>query len=229
MASKSTSDSVSPAAATRIFLVDDHPVLRQGLAQLINQQPGLSICGEADDPNAALAAIPKASPDLVILDLRLRGGDGMDLCKQLHHRWPTLAILVISMHDEKLYAERALRAGAMGYIMKEQPSEQVIAAIRKILAGDVYLSDAMSAKLLQSLSGTRAGAPTSPLERLSDRELEIFRRVGRGESVQTIAESLYLSPKTVEAHKEHIKQKLKLKTNNELLQYAIETRVTEAI
>jgi DNA-binding NarL/FixJ family response regulator len=211
---------------SRVFLVDDHPILRQGLGKLINDQPDLAVCGEAEGPPGALEGIGRTKPDLVLLDLSLAGGDGMDLCRQLQERFTGLPILIVSMHDESLYAERCLRAGAMGYVMKQEPPEKVMAAMRRVLSGDIYLSEAMSAKLLRNLAGAR-NADTSPLERLSDRELEIFHLIGKGHSVRAIAEQLFLSPKTVEAHKEHIKQKLNLKTSNELLQYAIEARGRE--
>lgn len=208
---------------SKVFLVDDHPVLRQGLSKLINDQTDLAICGEAESPPTALEGVARTNPDLILLDLSLAGGDGIELCRQLQERFHGVPVLIISMHDESLYAERCLRAGAMGYVMKQEPAERVMTAIRKVLSGDIYLSESMSAKLLRNLSGARQ-ANTSPLERLSDRELEIFRLIGKGHSVRAIAEQLFLSPKTVEAHKVHIKQKLNLKTSNELLQYAIEAR-----
>jgi DNA-binding NarL/FixJ family response regulator len=149
------------------------------------------------------------------------------LCKQIHERWKNLAILVVSMHDESLYAERALKAGARGYVMKQEPQEIVMTAIRTAAKGQVFLSTAMSAKLLQNLSGQRSSSDLPPLARLTDRELEIFRLIGDGQSVRAIADKLCLSAKTVEAHKEHIKQKLNLKSSNELLQYAIEARSSD--
>jgi len=211
----------------RVFLVDDHPVLRQGLGRLINDQPDLEMCGEAESPLDALRLLAAAKPDVAIVDLTLKGGDGLELCKQIRDRFSTLAVLVVSMHDEALYAERALKAGARGYVMKQEPQETVMAALRTVARGDVYLSPKMSAKLLLNFSGAKSDSDIPPLERLTDRELEIFRLIGEGQSVRTIAEKLFLSTKTVEAHKEHIKQKLNLKSSNELLQYAIEARVSE--
>jgi DNA-binding NarL/FixJ family response regulator len=205
-----------------VLLVDDHPLLRQGLGRLINDQPDLKVCGEAGSPPEALSQIQSTRPDLIVLDITLNGGDGLELCKQIHGRWPELPVLVLSMHDESLYAERALRAGASGYIMKQEPQDQVLTAMRRALRGDTYLSEAMSARLLRSMRGARTGAEVGPLERLTDRELEIFHLIGQGQSVKAIATALFLSPKTVEAHKEHIKQKLDLKSSNELLQYAIQ-------
>jgi DNA-binding NarL/FixJ family response regulator len=217
----------APAVKRKVLLVDDHPLVREGLGRLINDQPDLFVAGEADGPMAAMELIKKSMPDLVALDLSLAGGDGLDLCKQLHEMHPNLPVLIISMHDESLYAERALRAGASGYVMKQAPQEQVMQAIRRVLSGETWLSEKMSAHLLKSLRGTRADdAHASPLERLTDRELEIFRMIGQGLSVKAIADALFLSPKTIEAHKEHIKQKLKLETSNDLLQYAIQFRET---
>lgn len=209
----------------RVFLVDDHPVLRQGLGRLIDEQADLMMCGEAESPPDAIRLLATANAGLVIVDLTLRGGDGLELCRQIRDRWKDLPILVVSMHDESMYAERALKAGAQGYVMKQEPQETVMNAIRTVVKGDVFLSTTMSAKLLKNMSGQRSGADLPPLERLTDRELEIFRFVGEGHSVRAIAEKLFLSTKTVEAHKEHIKQKLNLTSSNELLQYAIEARL----
>ncbi len=208
----------------KVFVVDDHPVLRKGLGRLINDQPDLEMCGEADSPVEAMRLLPATKPDVVIVDLTLRGGDGLELCKQIRDRFTTLPILVLSMHDESLYAERALKAGARGYVMKQEPQETIITALRMVVRGEVYLSTKISAKVLRNFSGAKSDAKLDPLDRLTDRELQIFRLVGEGQSVKTIAEKLFLSTKTVEAHKEHIKQKLNLKSSNELLQYAIEAR-----
>ncbi|MGD1277249.1 MAG: response regulator transcription factor [Tepidisphaeraceae bacterium] len=227
MVAKTSADPSAADSAVgkkKVLLVDDHPVLREGLGRLINDQNDLMVCGEADSPPQALELAASLVPDLVALDLTLAGGDGLELCKQLHDLYPRLPILIVSMHDESLYAERALRAGASGYVMKQEPQEQVMAAIRQTLAGDTWLSDKMAAKLLRSLRGAKDSAERSPLDRLTDRELEVFRLIGQGLGVKSIADTLFLSPKTVDAHKEHIKQKLNLKTNNELLQYAIEMR-----
>jgi len=213
-----------PAGKRKVLLVDDHPLVREGLGRLVNDQPDLHVVGEADGPVRALELIKQSRPDLVALDLSLSGGDGLELCKQLHDLYPDLPVLIISMHDESLYAERALRAGASGYVMKQAPQEQVMAAIRRTLAGETWLSEKMSAKLLRSMRGARSESDISPLERLTDRELEIFRMIGQGLSVKAIADALFLSPKTIEAHKEHIKQKLNLESSNDLLQYAIQAR-----
>jgi DNA-binding NarL/FixJ family response regulator len=209
----------------KVVIVDDHAIVRQGLAELIDDQPDLVTCGEADSPPQAMKVIADTRPDLVVVDITLSGGDGIELCKQVHEAWPSLAVLVLSMHDESLYAERVLRAGAMGYVMKQEPQETVMAAMRRVLQGETYLSDKMAAKLLRSFRGSRSSTDAGPLERLSDRELQIFKLIGQGHSVKDIAETLFLSPKTVETHKDHIKQKLGLKTSNDLLRYAIEARL----
>ena len=216
-----------PQQKQKVFLIDDHPVLRKGLGRLIDDQPDFAMCGEAESPAEAMRLLPAAKADVVIVDLTLKGGDGLELCKQIRDRFSALPILVVSMHDESLYAERALKAGARGYVMKQEPQETIMSALRMVASGEVYLSAKMSAKLLRSFSGVKSDSDLAPLERLTNRELEIFRLIGEGQSVRTIAEKLFLSTKTVEAHKEHIKLKLNLKSSNELLQYAIETRVSE--
>ena len=212
------------AKRAKVFIVDDHAIVRQGLAELINDQADLVTCGEADSPPEAMKQIAATKPDVVVVDITLKDGDGIDLCRQIHERWAKLPILILSMHDETMYAERVLRAGAMGYVMKQEPQEKVMAAIRRVLAGETYLSEQMAAKLLRSFSGARGNAEIAPLERLSDRELQIFRLIGEGRSVKDIADALFLSPKTIETHKEHIKQKLNLTSSNDLLRYAIEAR-----
>ena len=224
-----TGKSAADAAANKkkVFIVDDHAIVRQGLAELINDQSDLMTCGEAESPPTAMKGIAAASPDVVVVDITLKDGDGIELCRQIHDRWNKLPILVLSMHDESMYAERVLRAGAAGYVMKQEPQEKVMSAIRRVLAGDTYLSEAMASKLLRSLTGKRGEEPASPLERLSDRELQIFRMIGQGQSVRAIADALFLSPKTVETHKEHIKQKLGLASSNDLLRYAIEARLSD--
>jgi len=211
---------------TIVGLVDDHPIVRQGLAQLINAQPHFTVGLEASAAPEALALLSDRRVDLLLVDLSLREGSGIDLVRDVSARWPALPILVLSMHEEQLYAERVLRAGAMGYVMKSEPQEKVMAGIRRVLQGETYLSEKMAAKLLRTFSRNHADDAT-PLERLSDRELQIFRMIGEGRVVKDIAEALFLSPKTVETHKEHIKQKLNLESSNDLLRYAIEARVSE--
>src|SRR4051812_7464405 len=172
----------------KIVIVDDHAIVRQGLAELINDQPDLVAVGEAESPPDAIKILAEVKPDVAVVDITLAGGDGIELCRQIHERWPSMGILVLSMHDESLYAERALRAGAMGYVMKQEPQQTVMAAIRRVLNGETYLSEKMSAKLLRTFTGNRGNADAQPLERLSDRELQIFRLIGEGRSVKAIAD-----------------------------------------
>jgi DNA-binding NarL/FixJ family response regulator len=221
-----TNTIVNPKTKSKVIIIDDHAVVRQGLAELINDQPDLVACGEADSPPQAMKVIAEVKPDVAVVDVSLSNGDGIELCRQIHERWPSVALLVLSMHDESLYAERALRAGALGYVMKQEPQEVVMAAIRRVRKGETYLSEKTAAKLLRSFTGARSQADTPPLERLSDRELQIFRLIGQGHGVTDIADQLFISPKTVETHKEHIKRKLGLQSSNDLLRYAIEARLT---
>ena len=217
-------------ARTRVLLVDDHPVMRQGMAAIINEEPDLFVCGQADGVRTALTAAADTRPDVALVDLSVADGDGLELIRDLKTRFPDVRSLVLSMYDETVYAERALRAGARGYIMKAEAATTVMDAIRTVLRGDVYLSDRMAAKKLVPASrdrGDRAPAatpnPKAPgLDRLSDRELQVLRCVGRGMSTREIAEDLFISVKTVETHREHLKQKLGLVSSGELLRYAIE-------
>ena len=206
----------------KVFIVEDHPIMRQGLAQLIEQEDDLAVCGEAEDIPGALKAIAETQPDLAIVDISLKGGSGIELIKDIAVRWPKLAVLVLSMHDESFYAERVLRAGARGYVTKAEASARVIEGIRRVLDGDVYVSERMSAKLLRKLVGAGEELDVSPVERLSDREFEVFELIGRGLKSREIAERLHLSVKTVEAHREHIKRKLDLGSATELLKYAVQ-------
>lgn len=221
----------APSAAVRaastsnkkkVFVVDDHPIVRQGLIQLINNEPDLTVCGEAEEAYAGLRSIKDAKPDLVLLDVSLKDSDGIELVKELKAQMPDLLILMLSMHDESLYTERALRAGAKGYIMKQEAPPVLLAAIRKVLGGAVYVSDKMGATLLQRMVGGKKPGGDLPMDRLTDRELEVFRMIGAGESVKEIADHLCLSVKTVEAHREHIKEKLNFKSSAELLRFAIQ-------
>jgi DNA-binding NarL/FixJ family response regulator len=204
----------------KVLLVDDHPILRQGLARMINQEADLTICGEAEDAAKAFEAAGSLHPDIAVVDISLKGSNGIELIKNLKARYPTLPILVLSMHDESLYAERALRAGSLGYIMKEEASEQVLVAIRKVLTGEIFLSDKMKTRMLQCLANGRTKVVTSPIEHLTDRELEVFRLIGEGRSTRQIAGQLHLSVRTVEAYREYIKTKLNLKNSTELVQHA---------
>ena len=188
----------APASRKRnVLIVDDHPLLRDGLAKVINQQPDLAVCGEAADARAGLAAAAKLRPDVVIADVTMDEGNGLDLIKDLHLRQPGLPVLVLSMHHENLYAERAVRAGARGYVMKREPVAAVLAALRKVLAGQMALSDAIVRRLLDAPARVRKSAAASPAEVLSDRELEVFRLLGQGFGTRQIAEKLRLATSTV--------------------------------
>ena len=219
---------VRPTAAAepkqyQIILVEDHPIVRQGLAQLINHQPGLKVIGEAETSGKALDLVRANKPDLVILDVSLPRTNGLELIKQIRAERPHLPMLVISMHDEMLYAERSLRAGARGYIMKKEPSEKILLAINRVLKGEIYVSDRMKQKMLQYLvNGQTPNEDSSPLDHLSDRELEVFQLLGNGFATRQIAEHLNLSIKTIESYRENLKLKLNVKTGAELIQHAIQ-------
>lgn len=215
--------SLAPAKIkkSKILIVDDHPIMRRGLAELINLEQDLTVCGEACTIQTALEAIKTLSPDVALVDLSLKDESGLELIKDIKARFPSVRILVLSMHDETFYAERVLRAGAKGYVMKQQASGQVLLAIRKILTGEVYLSDAVSSKILRNFSGDKTDKPGFSVDRLSDRELEVFRLIGTGIGTRQIAERFSRSVKTIETYREHIKQKLDLKDSAELTQTAI--------
>ena len=205
----------------RVFVVDDHPIVRQGLALMINSESDLSVCGEAEEAQSALQEIVESKPDILIVDISLEGPDGLELVKHVRALFPELPILILSMHDETTYAERALRARANGYIMKQEATEKVLIAIRRILSGGIYLSDRMANKVLHQFAGGAAGSGQSRISELSDRELEVFRLIGDGHGTRQIAEELHLSVKTVETYQAHIKEKLLLRTGRELVQQAI--------
>jgi DNA-binding NarL/FixJ family response regulator len=205
----------------RIFIVDDHPVMRRGYAYLIGAEMDLEVCGEAASAREALDRIPDAQPDLSIVDLTLKGMGGLELIKRLQSQHPDILILVVSMHDETLYADRALRAGARGYIMKSEVESVVVDAIRRILNGGVHVSDALSTKILLQYAGASPSEEDSPLERLSDRELEVFEYMGRGSTTREIADKLALSPKTIDSYRSRIKEKMAIDSNNELTRRAV--------
>jgi DNA-binding NarL/FixJ family response regulator len=207
-------------AKARVLLVDDHPILRKGLAQMINQEVDLMVCGEAEDASKAFDAFANLQPDVALVDISLKRGNGIELIKNVKARYPDLPILVLSMHDEALYAERALRAGSLGYIMKEEATEQVLAGLRRVLAGEIFLSERMKSRMLQQLANGRGKVVVSPIEQLTDRELQVFRLIGEGRSTRQIAGELHLSVRTVEAYREYIKDKLSLKNSTELVQHA---------
>jgi len=212
---------LAAGAKRKIFVVDDHTIVRQGLMQLINAETDMEIVGQGEDAYEALKLIRQLKPDLTLLDISLKDTGGIELLKEMRAQDPDLRVLILSMHDESLYAERALRAGARGYIMKQEAPQVLLQAIRKVLKGEVYVSDKMSAVLLQRMVGNRKPTGVLPMDRLTDREMEIFRMIGAGMTVKEIAEKLFLSAKTIEAHREHIKEKLSLKTSAELLRFAI--------
>jgi DNA-binding NarL/FixJ family response regulator len=213
-----------PAKRT-VFIVDDHPIIRQGLALLINREPDLTVCGDAEEAASALRLIEELKPDLVVVDISLSGPDGLDLLKSIRARDANLPVLILSMMDELLYAERGLRAGANGYIMKQQATEQVLVAIRRILGGEIYLSERMANKMLHLFVGGSPTQQSSPVADLTDRELEVFRLIGEGHGTRQIADQLHLSIKTVESYQAHIKDKLLLKNGRELVQRAIQWNV----
>jgi DNA-binding NarL/FixJ family response regulator len=206
----------------RIVLVDDHPIVREGLAQLINRSGDLVICGEAADAGEALKAIEALQPDLAVVDISLRGMDGVELIKQARARWPKLMILALSMHSEELFAERVLRAGARGYIMKQEATSGVLTAIRQVLNGDIYLSPSIQAHLLRHVIIGVKERGRLPIDTLSDRELAVLELIGRGQGTREISEELNLSIKTVESYRDHIKRKLNLRGSTQLVRYAVQ-------
>jgi len=204
-----------------IYVVDDHPLLVQGLTDLINAQPDMKVTGTTPEWTVALSQFQKEKPDVVILDITLKNANGVEGLKNLRVHFPDLKVLMLSMHDESLYAMRALKAGAQGYIMKASATEKVITAIRQILSGELYQSEEMSRRAMATLVGRKKETGGSPLEDLSDRELEVFTLIGEGLTTRQIAEKLHLSVKTIETHRAHIKEKLNLKNSTELVQHAI--------
>jgi DNA-binding NarL/FixJ family response regulator len=211
----------STESRARILIVDDHPVVRSGLRMLIDDEPDLFVCGEAGDADEAIRALDAKNPDLVIVDLSLKGSSGLELIKRIKSRNSDSKMLVSSMFDESLYAERVLNAGALGYVSKQEAMEKVIEAIRCVLSGRVYLSAAMSDRMLHRIARDHQAPQRSSVESLSDRELEVFEMIGRGRTTAEIAAQLHLSVKTVETHREKIKAKLALKTAAELYQHAV--------
>jgi DNA-binding NarL/FixJ family response regulator len=209
-------------AKQRVLLVDDHPLVCEGLAQRINGEPDLEVCGQARDAHAALEAIEKLRPHIAVVDLALGEGSGIELIKDVKLRYPQLPTIVLSMHDETLYAERSLHAGAKGYVMKQEETDVLLLAIRQVLRGQVYLSGKVTNVIVNRLGGNVSQDKiTSLAQRLSNRELEIFQLIGDGYATQEIARRLHLSSKTVASHREHIKEKLNLKTSEELARFAI--------
>jgi DNA-binding NarL/FixJ family response regulator len=218
---KPMSNTTPPETRSRILLVDDHPIVRQGLTQLINASGDLVVCGEASSAREALDALESCDPGIVVVDISLEDRNGVELIKDIVIKRPGLPCLALSMYDEAMYAMRVLRAGGRGYVMKQEVSKKVLGAIRQVLAGHVYLSENMSTRLVDQIVQNAPAESPSGAE-LSDRELEVLTLIGRGHSTREIAEKLFLSHKTIEAHRERIKDKLRLKNGNELLRYAMQ-------
>lgn len=208
-------------AAQRLLIVDDHPMMRTGLAQLIDNENDLKVSAEADNAGQALNAVAKQKFDLALVDISLPDKNGLELIKDVRALSPAALILVVSMHDETLYAERVLRAGARGYLMKQEGGKKLMEAIRQILSGHIYVSEKMSARILEVFSGQHTRENGSPVQRLTDREFEVFQLIGEGKGTREIAGHLHLSVKTVEVHRAHIKEKLELKSATDLVRYAV--------
>ena len=206
----------------KIIIVDDHPVMRKGLAQTLNEEVDLEVTEEAGSAEEALGRLEATDVDLAVVDISLEGGmSGIELIKHMQHRWPQVKVLVVSRHDESLYAERAIRAGARGYVMKLRASDDIVKAVRQVLDGRIYVSGEIKDRLLMGMATGGKDVMASPLELLSDRELEVFELTGRGLSTREIAERLHLSPKTVESYRARTKTKLNLETATELMQHAV--------
>lgn len=205
-----------------MLLVDDHAVVRDGLAQLISREPDITVCGEASSAEEALTAVMKFQPDLAIVDISLGGVDGIELIKNLKAIRPLVALLVLSMHDEARYAERALRAGASGYVMKREARDRILEAIRAVLRGEDYVSERLQKSIVHQYLHAAGGEQKSPIDRLSDRELEVLTLLGKGLSSKDIADRLHLSQKTVDSHRTHLKEKLDLSGAPELIRFAFE-------
>lgn len=206
---------------TQILIVDDHPVVRDGLTIIINHEQDMNVCGNSEDAYTALKAIAELEPDVVITDISLKNSDGIELTKSIKEAYPKLSVIVLSVHDESVYAERALLAGAKAYLMKDAASENIIKAVRTVLRGEIYVSNAISKKFLHQIAGDKAGTTKTPIESLSDREFEIFCLTGKGYKASHIAKQLHLSTKTIETYRSRIKEKLNLPNAAELLQYSI--------
>lgn len=219
--SASPSPSLNASPPRRVLVVDDHPIFRAGLIGLITGEDDLSLCGEAHNAAQALEAIDALKPDLALMDIGLPDKNGLELLKDIRAMHPGLAVLMISMHDESLYAERVLRAGGRGYIMKQEGPEKILGAIRRVLSGKVYVSDATSAAILDGMSGVRARDTNTLVAKLTDREFEILTLISEGKDAPEIARQLHLSIKTVDTHRMHIRDKLSLKSNSELIHYAV--------
>lgn len=207
---------------TRILIVDDHPLMREGLASRIKSQSDLEVCGEADSVNGALAQVKATSPDLVIIDIQLAESHGIDLIKEIHAQYPSIKMLVVSAFDESLFAERSLRAGAHGYINKRELQDNIIAALRTVLGGERYVTAKMTQQLVSWALGSKDVAKSDPIQRLSDRELEVFQLIGQGKTTGAIARQLDLSVHTIDTHREKIRHKLGVTNSAELMRRAVQ-------
>lgn len=206
--------------AKKIFIVEDHPIFRKGIVQMLSGEPEFEVCGEAEDSREALALIKKTPPDLVIIDISLKNSSGIELIKDIRALYPDMMMLALSMHDENIYAERVVRSGARGYIMKDAPPEVLLSAVKQVFSGRVYVSENISAKMLDRIAEGRKNESSSPVDILSDRELEVFKLIGSGDTTRRIAEKLGISIKTVENHRAHIKDKMNIENSIELIQQA---------
>ena len=204
-----------------VLIVDDHPIVRQGLSQLINAEADLVVCGNAATVEEALQSLGESYPDVVIVDLSLAHSDGLELIKEIRSETRHLPVLVLSMHDESMYAERLLSAGANGYIMKQAAADQLLIALRRVLAGGVYVSEHLGSSMIERIAGNDPKKTSNPIERLSNRELQVLNLIGRGKTTREVAENLTLSVKTVESHRQRIKKKLNLQTSAQLVQFAV--------
>ena len=222
VSSRTKSEKTEAPARTKVFLVDDHPLVREWLTQLIQRESDLEVCGEAEDTHDALQKITETKPDIVIADISLKTTHGLELVKDLQVRFPSLPVLILSMHDESLYAERVLRAGAKGYITKQEATKKILPAIRQVLSGQIYISEKMASRMVHKMVMGRAQEQKSPIERLTDRELEVFQLIGCGQGTRRIAAELHLGIKTVESYRARIKEKLQLEDGTQLLQQAIQ-------
>ncbi len=211
----------------QVLIVDDHPIVREGLKQVLLQDDSLIVCNEAEDMQSALECVEIDQPDIAIVDLTLKKSSGLDLVKELSSRWPQLKTLVLSIHDESIYAERALRAGANGYIMKQQAMINILDAVHHVLDGELYVSDAVSKRLLHNIKGGNSASEDYGVSLLSNRELQVFQLYGQGKKTRAIADELNISVKTVESHREHIMEKLNLSDSMEMIRRAVEFMVTE--
>lgn len=209
------------ASNKRIYIVDDHPLMRKGLAMTIEKEMGFEVCGQAESAEKALNEILEMNPDVAVIDISLPGMNGIELVKNILHQQPDLKILIVSRHDEELYAERALRAGAKGYLMKLEAVEILVSALKQILNGSIYLSDTIGTKLIMKLTSGHGDKGDDPISSLSDRELEVFELTGKGLSTKDIGKKLHISVKTVESHRANIKEKLSIGSANELMRHAV--------